>query len=116
MYASTQRRRKDNMGYKNSEGYPDTVPWEAMRKIEEEERERRTCALEKKYNIRRGNRVLMKYREKEYDTKKAVTKYISYRVEDIRPDYIRLVSKRGYSECFRWLDFMTRRVNKNDRA
>lgn len=104
------------MNYRNNEGYPDTVPWAAIRKMEDEEREQRTRALEKKYNIRRGDRVILEYSEKEDDTRKTVTKHVSYRVADIKPDYIRLVSKHGYSECFRWFDFMKKRVIKNDRT
>lgn len=91
----------------NREGYKDPTAEQALWGIRKEERVR---ALEEKYGVHRGDKILIKNMEEVRDEKGIRKKCRQVgrkmKVVDLYKNFILLEDKLGYRESFLWQEFL----------
>ena len=91
----------------NREGYKDPTAEQALWGVRKEERVR---ALEKKYGVHRGDKILIENMEEVRDEKGIRKKCRQFgrkmKVVDLYKNFILLEDKLGYRESFLWQEFL----------
>ena len=90
----------------NREGYKDPTAEQALWGVRKEERVR---ALEEKYGVHKGDRVVIQETRRTEDpssSKKLVIENRKMEVVNLYPKFILLKDNHGFHECFFWKEFL----------
>lgn len=93
----------------NHEGYKDPTPETAFWELE---REQKVKELERRYQIRRGDRVRIKEKNADREDRDR-GRYIVKEMEavDLYTNHVLLKDKMGIQECFTWHEFFKKKIN-----
>ena len=95
---------------KNKEGYPDPTATKAINGVRREERIRE---LERKYNVKRGDVVVIEDVKADERTRKKYGKKRKLEVIGLYSNFILLRNQYGYNESFQWNQFLQIRWRQN---
>lgn len=93
----------------NHEGYKDPTPETAFWELKREEKVK---GLERRYQIRRGDKIQIK--EKNTDREeRARDRYVIKNMEvvGLYTNHVLLKDKMGIQECFTWHEFFKKKIN-----
>ncbi len=91
----------------NHEGYKDPTPETAFWELEREEKVK---GLERRYQIRRGDKVQIKEKNTDREERdRCVIKNME--VVDLYTNHVLLKDKMGIQECFTWHEFFKKKIN-----
>ena len=89
---SKKKEEKQEVTYKNKEGYPDPTQGDALNGVRREEKQR---LLEKKHGFKRGEKVVTIKMLRDEMHKEAKKKKITYTVVELYPHCILLENQKG---------------------